>query len=69
MLSVNDVAKLFCREGIVERSALDSPLLDARRSSGSASAGKAQACPLVGAAAIGSGTPDMFLWIGRIGGA
>jgi hypothetical protein len=43
MLLLIDVAKLFCLDGTVECSALDAPLLDARLSSGSASAGKAQA--------------------------
>jgi hypothetical protein len=43
MLLLMDVAKLFWRDGTFECSALDSPLLDARLSSGSNSAGKAQA--------------------------
>lgn len=41
MLLLIDVAKLFWRE--MERSTLDSPLLDPLLSSGSNSAGKAQA--------------------------
>jgi hypothetical protein len=70
ILLLMDVAKLFWREGTLERSALDSPLLDALRSPllGS-SPGKAQAKPLVGAAAIGSGIPDTLRGFGLITGA
>ena len=48
---------------------LDSPLLEPRLSSGSASAGNAQAKPLVGAAAIGSGMPETLRGFGVITGA
>lgn len=69
MLLLIDVAKLFWRDGTVERSTLDSPLLEALLSSGSNSAGKAQAKPLVGAAAIGSGIPDTLRGFGLMTGA
>lgn len=49
---------------------LDSPLLDALLSSCSkSSAGKAQANPLVGAEAVGSGAPDTHRGFGVITGA
>ena len=67
-LLFTEVAKLFCRDGI-EWSMLDSPLLDPRLSSGSNSAGKAQAYPFVGAAAMGSGIPDTLRGLGLITGA
>ena len=67
MLLLTDVAKLFWRDGI-DRSMLESPLLDARLSSGS-SAGNAHAKPFVGAAAIGSGIPDTLLGFGLMTGA
>ena len=70
MLLLMDVAKLFCREGIdrVDLSMLESPLLEPRRSSGSAS-GKAHGKPLVGAAAMGSGIPETLLGLGLMTGA
>jgi hypothetical protein len=43
ILLLMDAAKLFWREGMWEFPALDSPLLECRRSSGSNSAGKAHA--------------------------
>jgi hypothetical protein len=70
MLLLIDVAKLFCRDGTFERPKLDSPLLEALLSSWSYSApGKAQAKPLVGAAAMGSGMPDTLRGLGLITGA
>ena len=70
MLLLTDVAKLPWREGALDRSTLDSPLLDVRFSSWSkSSAGKAQAKPLVGAAAMGSGMPDTLLGLGLMTGA
>lgn len=70
MLLLMEVAKLFWRDGTVERSTLESPLLEALRSSGgSKSAGKAQAYPFVGAAAMGSGIPDTLRGLGLMTGA
>jgi hypothetical protein len=72
ILLLMDVAKLFCRDGTLERSMLDSPLLEVLFSSCSYSSvvpGKAHANPLVGAAAMGSGIPETLLGFGVITGA
>lgn len=69
MLLLIEAAKLFCLDGM-DRSTLDSSLLDPRRMlSGSGWSGKAHGKPFVGAAAVGSGMPDTLRGLGLMTGA